>query len=385
LGFSCYDARVVSPAGSVFLLAMLAPGLVGADTQSSPDDLFTAAVREQQQGQLKSAARDYEELLKVAPDRVDALSNLGLVYGELGNYDGAIGLLNKAVRLAPSQSNIRLNLAITYLQAKRYSDAAGEARQVVSAQPSSALAHYIFGLALLKTNQLSAGIEQLEAVMNAQPGNLNAATTLASAYMKAQQIEKARMLVTGVLSRSDTADAHLMIGTYNLMTGNTRDAVIELQRAQQLNPALTQLGSTLAEANALAGNLEAAENFFRSRVRTNPGDAEANAFLGWLYLENQELDKAHEFLDKAHALRPDDAAIDFQLARLARTQGDYQHALKLLETVVAAQPKSAPAHVLLAETYLRLKRTDEAKRERELVNQINAEQRASQEVAARNR
>jgi hypothetical protein len=54
--------------------------------------------------------------------------------------------------------------------------------------------------------------------------------------------------------------------------------VIKLQRAQQLNPELTQLGSTLAEANALAGNLDAAENFFRSRVRSNPRDAKANAF-----------------------------------------------------------------------------------------------------------
>ena len=369
---------------STLLLVTLTTARLFADPQRSPDELFSAAVQEQQQGQLKAAARDYEALLTRAPDRVDLLSNLGLVYGQLGNYDGAIGLLSKAVRLAPSQSNIRLNLAMTYLQAKHYRDAAAEARQVVSTQPSNPLAHYIFGLALLKTDQLGAGIEQLESVMAAQPGNLSAATTLASAYMKSQQIDKAHKLVTGVLSRSDTADAHLIIGTYNLMTGNTRDAVIELQRAQQLNPALTQLGSTLAEANALAGNLDASENFFRSRVRTDPHDVEANAFLGWLYLENQELHKAHEFLDKAHALRPDDAAIDFQLARLARAEGDYEHALQLLETVIAVQPKSAPAHVLLAETYLKLKRTNEAKREREIANQLNAEQQASQAVAARN-
>jgi tetratricopeptide (TPR) repeat protein len=157
-----------------------------------------------------------------------------------------------------------------------------------------------------------------------------------------------------------------------------------LQRAQQLNPELTQLGSTLAEANALAGNLDAAENFFRSRVRSNPRDAEANAFLGWLYLESEKLNRAQEFLDKAHALRPEDPAIDLQRARLARAQGDYEPAVTLLQTVVAAQPKSAPAHVLLAETYLKLKRMPEAKREREIVNQLNAEQQVVQEVAARN-
>jgi predicted Zn-dependent protease len=71
-------------------------------------------------------------------------------------------------------------------------------------------------------------------------------------------------------------------------------------------------------------------------------------FLGWLYLQNQKPNRAQEFLDKAHALRPEDPAIDFQRARLARAQGDYEQSVTLLKTVVAAQRKSAPAHVLLA-------------------------------------
>jgi tetratricopeptide (TPR) repeat protein len=207
---------VVPVARSALFPATLTSVLVSASTQTAGEDQFTAALHEHQQGQLRVAARPYEALLARAPDRFDALSNLGLVYGELGNYDGAIGLLMKALRLAPSQSNIRLNLAMTYFQAKRYRDAAGKAGQVVSAQPTSALAHYIFGLALLKTDQLEVGIGQLERVITAQSGNPSAAATLASAYMKSHQIDKARTLVTGVLSRSDTPDAHLVIGTYNL-------------------------------------------------------------------------------------------------------------------------------------------------------------------------
>jgi tetratricopeptide (TPR) repeat protein len=324
---------VVPVARSALFPATLTSVLVSASTQTAGEDQFTAALHEHQQGQLRVAARPYEALLARAPVRFDALSNLGLVYGELGNYDGAIGLLMKALRLAPSQSNIRLNLAMTYFQAKRYRDAAGKAGQVVSAQPTSALAHYIFGLALLKTDQLEVGIGQLEMVITAQSGNPSAAATLASAYMKSHQIDKARTLVTGVLSRSDTPDAHLVIGT-SALSSSTRSS---------RNSGLHSPKPMLWQATSTPRKTSSARAY--APIHAMP---KRTPFLGWLYLQNQKPNRAQEFLDKAHALRPEDPAIDFQRARLARAQGDYEQSVTLLKTVVAAQRKSAPAHVLLA-------------------------------------
>jgi tetratricopeptide (TPR) repeat protein len=366
----------------IFRVLMLFAVLTTYGQAQNSEEMFTAALHAQQQGKFQEAAGLYEALLSGSPDRVDALSNLGLVYGEMGKYDKAVNLFERALKIAPSQTSIRLNLAMTYLQSKQYSRARAEAEKVVAAQPSSTLAHYVLGLSLLKLSDVTAGIEQLEMVLKAQPNNIQVASTLASAYMKTHEIEKASVLVKGVLSHSDTADAHHVTGTYYLLTGDARDAVAELQRAQQLNPALAESRSTLAEANALMGNLEPAEKFFEARVQSKPDDVEANAFLGWLFLENQELDRAQQYLDRAHALRPDDPAIDFQRARLARAKGDYPKALNLLETVIQQHPENTPAHVLLAETYMKLHRSDDARKERQIVNELNARQQNRQAVAA---
>lgn len=351
----------------------------------TPDEQFDAAVQLQQRGDLEGARRGYEELLAASPNRIDALSNLGLVYGELGRYDKAIEAFQKALKLSPDRPSIHLNLALTYLEAKQYQNARREATEVESHERSNVLAHYVLGLALLNLDQLPDGISQLEFAHDAQPANLRVANTLESAYLKAHEWDKAKDLVDGTLSHSDTAEAHLMTGTFYLVTGDFRDAILALQQAQRLDPRLTQLGSALAEAYALTGNSEAAAKMFRSQLQKNPSDFEANSFLGWLCLEDQQLEEATKYLNRAHALRPSDPGLNFQLARLARAQGNDARAVEILEAVVAQQPENAPAHVLLATLYFKLKRIDDGKRERAIANRLNAEQQARQEVAAHQR
>lgn len=361
------------------IVAFLVGVVLSAQTA---DQQFEAALQLQRKGDLQHAQRAYEQLLATSPDRIDALSNLGLVYGELGHYNQAIETFQKALKLAPDQPNIQLNLAMTYLEGKQYESAEREAAGVESQQPSNALAHYVRGLALLKLDQLQDGISQLEFVRNAQPGNLKMANTLESAYLRAHQFDKAKDLVDKTLSHADTAESHLMTGTFYLVTGDVRDAVPELQQAQKLDPRLSQLGSSLAEAYALSGNSDVALKMFKSQLAKNPSDFEANSFLGWLCLESEQLEQAEKYLARAHAIQPNDPGVKFQLARLARAQNDNVHAAELLEQVVAQQPENASAHVLLATVYFRLKRIDDGKREREIANRLSAEQQARQAIAA---
>lgn len=372
-------ARIIVCSPRTFPCALLFAAVCWAQTA---DQQFDSAVRLQQKGDLEQARRAYEKLLTESPDRADALSNLGLIYGELGHYQKAIEIFEKALRLSPDQPSIRLNLAMTYLQAQQYGNAALEARKVASQQNSNILAHYVAGMALLKQDQLQSGIVELEIVLRAQPANIKVATTLTSAYLKAHDLQKATELVDGTLLHSDTPEAHLMVGTFYLVTGNGRDAVIQLQRAQNLDPRLTQLGSTLAEAYALTGNADTAMKMFQSQLYKDPSNFDANAFLGWLYLESRDLDKARQYLDKAFTLRPNDPGVEFQLARLARLQNNNARAAELLQGVIADQPDNAPAHVLLAEAYFKLKRIEDGKREREISNRLNAEQQARQVKAS---
>src|SRR5690242_12535464 len=97
---------------------LLAPGAGRSWTQPSASDAeFARGVGLQQSGDLVGACRAYEAALKLSPRRIDALSNLGLAYGGMRQYDRAIQSFEKALAIEPKQPAVRFNLGLTYLQA----------------------------------------------------------------------------------------------------------------------------------------------------------------------------------------------------------------------------------------------------------------------------
>ena len=342
------------------------------------DHDYARGVELQQHGDLQGARDAYEAALKISPRRVDALSNLGLVYGQLGEYDLAIRTFQKALAVTPKQPVVRFNLALTFLQAQQFENARRELADIVVSQPENPNARYLLGLALLKLGRTGEGIAELEAAQRSMPGNVELACTLASAYIQAKQLPQAKELVENVLSRSDTAEAHFISGSYYLATREYRQSLDHLRRAHELNSNLPDLGTTLADAYALTGSQDLAVGMFEKELRANPLDYTANAFLGWLYLEARQPGQAATYLKRARQIKPNDPDLLFQLARLARLEGNQQEAASLLERVVADKPDYTPAHVLLAQTYIKLKRLEDAARERAIVNRLNAEEQRQQ-------
>jgi tetratricopeptide (TPR) repeat protein len=279
---------------------------------------------------------------------------------------------------------VLFNLGLTYLQAGQNEDARRRLAELVKLQAGNFLARHYLGVSLLKLGRMQDGIAELEGVVTAHPEDLEAAYTLASAYITDKQLEKARSVIDSVIGRHETAEAHLIAGSYYMAAQDFRQAVVELRRAQELNPALPELGASLGGAYAMTGSQDMAMQLFEAYHQKNPNDFDTLAFLGWLYLESDRVDDAERMLNKAHQVRLRDLEVMFQLARVARARQHFEEAAKLLEQVVAAKPNHTRAHVLLAQTYFHLKRTADGNREREIVQRLNKEEQAkhSQETGA---
>ena len=340
------------------------------------DEQFARGVRLQQAGDLAGARSAYEAALKLSPRRIDALSNLGLVYGGLRQYDRAVQALERAHDVDPKQPTVLFNLGLAYLQAGQNDNARRTLTLLAGLPGSNYLARHYLGVSLLKLNRIPEGIVELEAVASAHPEDIEAVYTLASVCITSKQLDKARRLVETVISRQDTAEAHLIAGSFWMAAQDYRQAVVELRRAQELNPALPELGASLGGAYAMTGSREMAMQLFEEHLRAHPSDFDTLAFLGWLYLESDRLDDGEKALTKAREIKPADLEVMFQLARIARARERFQEAEALLQRVVAAKPDHVRAHVLLAQTYFRLKKTADGNREREIVRRLNAEEEA---------
>ncbi len=366
------------------LLSLLAPLVLLSQTAvPHADREYAQGVERQHHGDLTGARAAYESALRISPARVDALSNLGLVYGQLGEYDLAIRTFRKALAIAPKQPVVRFNLALTFLQAQQFENARRELADVIASQPENPAARHMLGLALLKLGRTREGIAELEIAQRVLPTDLDLACTLSSAYIQSGQLASAKGQVDNILSLSDTAQAHFISGSYYMAVRDYRQSLEHLRRAHELNPNLPDLGTTLADAYALTGSQDLAVEMFEKELRANPLDYTANAFLGWLYLEARQPDQAAAYLNRARKIKPDDPDLLFQIARLARLEDKQEEAATLLQRVVAAKPDYTPAHVLLAQTYIKLKRLNDAARERAVVNRLNAEEQRSQPPQSR--
>jgi Tfp pilus assembly protein PilF len=68
------------------------------------DSFFQRGVERQQLGDAAGAQQFYEQVLRLMPKRLDALSNLGVVYARQGMHDKAIVRYREALAIAPVSS-----------------------------------------------------------------------------------------------------------------------------------------------------------------------------------------------------------------------------------------------------------------------------------------
>ncbi len=73
--------------------------------------LYDEALRYQKEGTVKDAKKKYLQALKVSPNFVFALNNLGVIYMSERNYFEARRLFEKAIKLKPDYVDPHYNLA----------------------------------------------------------------------------------------------------------------------------------------------------------------------------------------------------------------------------------------------------------------------------------
>jgi tetratricopeptide (TPR) repeat protein len=111
--------------------------------------------------------------------------------------------------------------------------------------------------------------------------------------------------------------------------------------------ARAQALSVKGEAALRRGDLQEAEENFRSVLAVDPNAASAFANLGVIAMRRKEWDHALAFLQKAHKLEPKMFGIQLNIGLVEFHRADYAAALEPLSEVLRHQPDSQQARYLL--------------------------------------
>src|SRR5579885_386094 len=331
-----------------FLLAVSLAGLLRAQAPDA-EGLFRQAVGEHQAGSLEAAVRDYRACLELAPQNLQARSNLGAALAGLGRYAEAIEQYRLVLEAAPGQEAVRLNLALAYYKSAQIPQAAAEFEALREHHPEDLRLNLLLGDCYLRQGQFARVVTLLQPLEPAHADDRALAYLLGTALIRSGQVREGEVLVNRILRDGESAEARLLMATSAMMSHDYAAALANFQRAIELNPRLPTLYSLYGQALLDTGDPEGAAAAFTKALAEDPGDFDAHLHLGQILQHGRRCEEAPTPYREALQERPGDA-----------------EARQGLEELLREAPNFAQGHARLAEVYARLRMSAAAARERRL-------------------
>jgi tetratricopeptide (TPR) repeat protein len=200
----------------------------------------------------------------------------------------------------------------------------------------------LFGLvsAELHANQTSAALKDAQKLHALVPDDLRAAYFLALALFGERKWDEAKMQAEKVLLvHPDDREMNLILA--DVAFNNDR-------------------------------NLPLARKYAESCLKRNPSDPGALYYMGMIRKMEGDVSGAIDSLSKSVAANPKNADAQGALGALCLQSGDVNRAVRALEQAVALVPEEAQHHYQLALAYSRLNRSDKAKTQLDLYQQMKA-------------
>ena len=152
--------------------------------------------------QYSEAIPEFEAVIKLDANYIEAHCGLSRVYLELNELDKAEISASTALRLNSDYSaalsliddikDVHCDNGITYLNDERYSDAVAAFQNVITLDPDFTAAHFNLGMTYLKIENYPRAIGALQKTINLDRTHKVAYHTLALAYFGQHELENAR-------------------------------------------------------------------------------------------------------------------------------------------------------------------------------------------------
>lgn len=323
------------------------------------------AITEHQAGRYAEAEELYLAILQAQPYHAIANHNMGLLAGQVGQYQAGLPYLHKALSVNPDEGQFWLSYADGLLKAGEREQAleivtAAIARGLDNEQSRGLRSRIETAIASTPTAQETQHVialhqaghhAELEAASHAltqrYPDSDFAWSVLGTALQLQGKDAFEALQKTAQLAPND-AEAHGNLGTAWQERGMYDQAVDSYTRALELNPDFVEAHGNLAAALQAQGKLEQAEQAYRQALALRPDYAKGHFNLGNTLQAMQRSAEAVACYQRALALLPGDAEIYLNLGNAQQDLQQWQAAIVSYRAVLQLAPHTTAAHANLA-------------------------------------
>ncbi len=297
--------------------------------------LLTRAQLLSDSGKPAEGLGDIKKALDKDPDNLNLRLGYARLLADVGQYTEANEELEYLFENASDNSDVLLSIGLLALDSKRTDAAQRYLEALLDTGDHRDQAHYYLARIDDQKQSFEAAIKHYESVGE---GDLYLSSQLRSAELYAASgqldigIERVRSL-SNLLP--DPSMQPMLITTESRMlqeAGKNEAAVDVLTAGLEKYPRSGELLYARALASDRTGDTATLLSDLEKLIVAEPENANALNALGYFLAdENQRLDEAEGYLEKAMLLKPDDPAIMDSLGWLRFRQGDSEAAKRLLE------------------------------------------------------
>lgn len=232
----------------------------------------------------------------------------------------------------------------------------------------------VLGLSLYLAGRLAESVPYLEQTRAWAASNPQLAYILGNAYLLTRKPAEGRESFARLFGvPPESAAAHLLTAQMMVRLELEEPAQAELTKAIEKDPRIPQAHYLLGQAAIFRGQLEEARVLLEKELELSPGHAMALYRLGDAYTREARWDEAIVALQKSIWLSPYFSGPYILLGKAYMKKGQAATAEGMLRRAVEYDPNNKAAHYLLGQLLRQAGRIEEAQKELEIADKLQAE------------
>ena len=310
---------------SVFVESLSATSGSNIPSGMSADDLNDAGMAALKNQNLRAATELFRKVVELEPKHKDAWNNLGRSYLALGKYDDAIASFNKQIEINPFDEFAYNNVGLAYQSQQKYDQAITAYKKQLEVNPLDQFAHGNLGSLYLERKNYAEAVPELERAVQITPQNPGLEANLGRAYLNVNQPDNALGAFDKAVELAPAPGIWNNVA-YELSTHRTH-----------LDKALTYAESAISATEAGLRNVNV-DHITLNDVGLVMSIGSYWDTLGWVYFQNNQLEKAKRYIEAAWLLDQHSEVGD-HLGQLYEKLGRKQDAIRHYAMATTANHK----------------------------------------------
>lgn len=311
-----------------------------------PSVALAAALTLHQQGQLAQARERYGAILATDPSTAAAHHYLGLLEHQSGNPMAALQHLRTAAQSETAEPFYWVNLGNLLKDLQRPQEAETAYQRALAQEPGDALALYNLGHLYQLYGRWSEAAASFGQATAAQDDFVAAWQKLAAMELRANRREQALAAAERAVALApDDAASWFHLADALGRFARWPESLEALERSLALQPQFAEAWNNLGLARKQQGDLAGAKAAFTTALEQAPPSDPANASLAaetcsnlaQLELDAHQLQAAQQWSERALALDPQNAQVQFTKGNVLNALGQYELAASALRLALELQ------------------------------------------------